>query len=123
MKNKKNESTPIGPDELALLETMLKKQYVELAKGLRSLGEEIKNGYSGNGRDLLSDKEEVDTLESEDRLEEKELYLIEEALQRMAEGTYGRCLDCGCHINIERLKVLPYAEFCMKCEEQREKKG
>jgi DnaK suppressor protein len=33
---------------------------------------------------------------------------VEDALDRLEEGTYGVCEDCGASINVERLKVLPF---------------
>ena len=39
-----------------------------------------------------------------------------EALQRMNDGSYGVCLNCGNEIPIERLEVLPSARYCMDCQ-------
>lgn len=47
--------------------------------------------------------------------------LIEEAIQRLESGEYGKCFDCGCEIPHERLKIKPYARFCTKCKSLREK--
>lgn len=38
---------------------------------------------------------------------------------RLAEGTYGDCLCCGMPIAIERLQVLPAAEYCLNCADRR----
>jgi len=48
----------------------------------------------------------------------KTLKLIEAALARIKEGTYGTCEDCGCTIPKARLNVLPYAASCIQCVEQ-----
>jgi len=45
---------------------------------------------------------------------------ITAALHRLADGTYGRCLDCGQDIAASRLKALPFALRCKSCEEARE---
>ena len=45
------------------------------------------------------------------------LNFIEEALERIREGTYGICEDCGCSIPKTRLNVLPYAASCVQCVE------
>src|SRR5207244_5459751 len=42
------------------------------------------------------------------------------ALQRLAEGTYGSCLECGDDIAAARLRALPFAVRCKTCEEARE---
>ena len=48
---------------------------------------------------------------------------IEDALDRLADGTYGICENCGEAIPIERLKVLPFTTYCVRCQEQREQMG
>lgn len=42
---------------------------------------------------------------------------IDRALGKMKEGTYGICDRCGREISRERLKVLPYATFCIECQD------
>ena len=49
------------------------------------------------------------------------LELIEAAIKRLIEGTYGKCLDCGEPISEARLEVRPYAIYCVKCKSLREK--
>jgi DnaK suppressor protein len=48
------------------------------------------------------------------------LLKVDEALRKIDEGTYGRCEDCGGDISMERLKVLPFAIYCVDCQEKRE---
>lgn len=48
------------------------------------------------------------------------LLRIDEALRKLGEGTYGRCEDCEEEISEERLKVLPFAIYCIDCQEKRE---
>lgn len=40
---------------------------------------------------------------------------IHEALNRIEEGTFGKCTLCGKEIGEERLEALPYAEVCIEC--------
>lgn len=46
---------------------------------------------------------------------------IEAALRRMEDGVYGRCANCGNTINMRRLEAVPYARFCIDCQELAEK--
>ena len=48
------------------------------------------------------------------------LELVEEAIQRLEAGDFGKCLDCGCKINQARLEAMPYALFCINCKSIRE---
>jgi DnaK suppressor protein len=52
------------------------------------------------------------------------LYLkkVEQALDRIKEGTYGECLGCGEEIGAKRLEARPTAELCIICKEEEEKK-
>jgi RNA polymerase-binding transcription factor DksA len=44
------------------------------------------------------------------------IFEIDEALQRIKEGNYGICQDCGCVISPARLKALPFARRCVACK-------
>ena len=55
--------------------------------------------------------------------QKKELEEIHEALKRIDEGTYGICKMCEEPINEERLKVKPFAKYCIICREIIEKEG
>jgi DnaK suppressor protein len=43
------------------------------------------------------------------------LNLIDEALERVQNNTFGFCTNCGVKIGKMRLQVLPYAPYCIKC--------
>jgi DnaK suppressor protein len=40
------------------------------------------------------------------------------ALERLEDGTYGKCENCGQEIPIERLEALPTARLCVTCKQQ-----
>ncbi len=48
---------------------------------------------------------------------------IDEALDRIDAGQYGRCFECGVAISVERLRALPFAVRCVDCEQGREDRG
>lgn len=54
--------------------------------------------------------------------EETTLLLIEEALDRIENGTYGVCVECGAKIPKVRLNVLPHTPYCVKCAAKNEPK-
>lgn len=51
----------------------------------------------------------------------EKLDLIDEALERIDEGTFGICEDCGEKIAEGRVKVMPFARFCVACQNKIEK--
>jgi len=67
----------------------------------------------------------VDINEMEDeraiRANERELLQeVEAALERIRQGTYGICTNCGRPISEKRLEAIPWASLCIDCEEQLE---
>jgi RNA polymerase-binding protein DksA len=48
-------------------------------------------------------------------IESRTLREIDEALRRIAAGTYGVCAACGGPISVARLEIVPHARVCMKC--------
>ena len=52
--------------------------------------------------------------------EGKKIFLIQDALTALADGRYGKCIDCKVEIEAGRLDALPYAKLCVKCKTVRE---
>lgn len=50
------------------------------------------------------------------------IFEIDEALQRIKDGVYAICQDCGCIVNSARLKALPFVRRCVECKRVAEKK-
>ncbi|MBI2962537.1 MAG: TraR/DksA C4-type zinc finger protein [Deltaproteobacteria bacterium] len=50
----------------------------------------------------------------------RELRRADEALERLARGSYGLCDDCGAEIAEERLEILPFATRCVECARRKE---
>lgn len=50
----------------------------------------------------------------------QEIEALDGALIRLDKGTYGLCVECGKDIDIERLKVMPYADSCVGCKSKHE---
>jgi DnaK suppressor protein len=49
---------------------------------------------------------------------EQLLTKVENALERFEQGTYGICERCGTEIDPARLKALPYATLCLRCQQR-----
>jgi DnaK suppressor protein len=84
------------------------KQIVESSKemgqdGIQDIGDEAANIY--NKQVLLSLNENERT-----RLQE-----VDEALDRIENGTYGICEECGGPISLKRLEVRSVAKYCVPC--------
>jgi DnaK suppressor protein len=55
--------------------------------------------------------------------EEETLELVEQALERIRDRTYGLCDECGGIITKKRLEAIPFAPLCIKCAERLENGG
>jgi len=55
--------------------------------------------------------------------EQQTLQLVNDALVRFDNGTYGLCLDCGKEIDAARLKAIPYTPLCLSCQSKRERRS
>ncbi|WP_027624707.1 TraR/DksA C4-type zinc finger protein [Clostridium lundense] len=74
--------------------------------------------YDNHPADLAS---ELYAKESGMALKENEINIlnkIDSALKMIDEGTYGVCKKCGKEINKGRLEFIPYAEYCVHCQEE-----
>jgi len=49
-------------------------------------------------------------------LDREKLEQIDDALERLEEGSYGICEECGQKISLARLKVRPFAKYCVSCK-------
>ena len=48
------------------------------------------------------------------------LQLIDEALDRIKENTYGTCVECEEELQQKRLEAVPWARYCVSCAEKHE---
>ncbi|MBI5287108.1 MAG: TraR/DksA family transcriptional regulator [Deltaproteobacteria bacterium] len=53
--------------------------------------------------------------------EREKLAEIEDALERLSNGTYGLCEECGEPIGEERMRVMPFTKVCIDCKSRNEK--
>ena len=49
------------------------------------------------------------------------LQMVENALARIREGSFGECISCGREINPKRLEAVPWTRHCIECQEKLEK--
>jgi len=88
-----------------------------------SLLRELNAQTSGDVVDAALDSVQDEISSQLAEVESRELARIENALQRMRDGQYGVCEECGCNIPMARLNALPYATMCIKCQREAEREG
>ncbi|MGD8454785.1 MAG: TraR/DksA family transcriptional regulator [Anaerolineales bacterium] len=112
------------------------EQDIKMVKGkLAEQREELLNTIESHKLDLLqmdlSNPDRTTLAKAFTQRERKEAIIadaeqqwekIENAFDRLSRGMYGRCSQCGGDINLDRLKVIPAAEYCIECQGNLEKK-
>jgi RNA polymerase-binding protein DksA len=119
---------PLTDSQRDELKSLIDKRREELAA-------EIRSGYARSRSDSFgaiageapdSGDEAMaslvaDTENAETNRDVRELRELEAAVQRIGEGTYGSCADCGDDIPVERLRAYPGALRCVTCQSIHEK--
>lgn len=110
--------------EVEQFENILKKRRDETVRFLNRLGDETKDIDSDTPADaadrcVISLSKEALFHQSDER--RGMLRTIDAALGRIQQGTFGVCIACGEQINARRLNALPWTQYCIHCQERRER--
>jgi len=111
-------------------EKLLLAELKRLSDGIRKIEESaLHESVRETTGDLYSYAETgTDNFERETALniatgESERLEDVNDALQRITDGTYGVCEGCEEPILKKRLEVFPSARYCIKCQSKLEKEG
>src|SRR5437588_9383724 len=80
-------------------------------------GREADRDVSQDPADKASNSYTKELLFSQSTTERNMLRLIEEALARVADGSFGDCVNCGEEIQPKRLDAIPWTPHCIRCQE------
>lgn len=118
--------------ELKKYKVLLLKEREKIGGGITHITEEALktsqrdaagdlSGYSFHMADMASDNYEREFSLGRASDEQDLLYVIDEALKRIKDGTYGSCIECHKAISKKRLGAVPHAELCIDCQTKDEK--
>jgi DnaK suppressor protein len=119
--------TAMAPERYVELKRILEERRREMANAVHDKMRDVRaEATYGDGQGVL-DAAETSEADIQDDIEfaliqmkAETLQRIEEALERLEEGTFGYCFECGDEISERRLRALPFAVRCKDCEEARE---
>ncbi len=113
---------------------MLKKELEKFRKQLQAKQQELLDAVQkseSSGREVDEDPSDLADIASSAYTKEfyfnkssadrSTLRLINDALTRLEKGRFGRCQACGIAIEPKRLEAVPWAKYCIKCQEKKEK--
>lgn len=86
-----------------------------------SVGIEEADDVEPDGGDGTSQSMRLDTISHLDQ-SQRSLREIEEALRKIADGSYGICVSCGQLISRERLLQSPFVKTCTACQQELERR-
>jgi|SRR6185369_16391192 len=114
----------LNPQILAELKEKLLEEKSRIQAELERIGKPTTDSgdYSTSFNEIGKDEDEnaseveeyTDNLALETNLE-RQLKEVMEALERMENGTYGKCENCDIDIPLERLRAYPAAKVCTSC--------
>lgn len=97
----------------------------ELVEEMARLEDEERDSGEAEVRDSTDDatsSESTSEALDEDVLISQTLTLVRDALKRIENGTYGKCIVCGRHIEPARLEAVPWAAYCLEDQEKQDKR-
>jgi DnaK suppressor protein len=114
---------------------MDKKKLEQFRKRLETRQQELRQMVSRNQQDGRSADEEAtqdiadraassytkEFLFSQSNNDRQLLQMVDGALARIREGSFGECASCGKEINPKRLEAVPWTRHCIECQEKAEK--
>jgi DnaK suppressor protein len=103
---------------------VLEKKRRDLMADIARLKDEARDSGDDEVRDRTDDataqQSSAEALQ-EVTLESRTLEEVEDALKRVADGTYGKCIVCGRAISPERLEAIPWTPYCLDDQEKQDR--
>jgi DnaK suppressor protein len=120
----RKKASVVDRERYELLKRMLEERRQEIQQKLRSLRETMPF-EAADVRD--TEEQSVDDFVQEVdialmQMKSRTLSKIDEAIQRLEDGSYGVCAECGSLIAAARLQALPFADLCRDCQEAEEQR-
>lgn len=110
--------------EIEKLKKRLDERREQLTEKSARMAGESRQTVSEGGEDYVDDAVTHYTREfllSMSDLDRKQLAQVEQALVRIRKGEFGECLVCGDEIGEKRLEAIPWAAYCVSCQEEAER--
>lgn len=108
--------------EHAALRAQLEAKKAELAARLERITANLRRGYDPDSKERAKEMEDSDVVDALGNEARAEMAKISAVLARFDRGEYGTCAGCGTAILPERLAAYPYAEDCIDCAQDDERR-
>ena len=123
---------PLTKPQVKQFRQLLITERVKVAGEIKSIARDVStspreasgdlSAYTVHMADMAADTYDREISMNIISSEQEVLYQIDDALKRIEEGSYGICQQCNSSITLSRLKAVPYASMCIKCQRVKEQK-
>lgn len=108
-------------EEIRLMLLQMRKELLQdVSQSMRAESDHLKFDIGDFYDHASTDRDRELALMLADREREK-LTLVDDALKRIENGTYGICESCEEEIDKERLAAMPFTKLCLSCQEDLER--
>lgn len=97
------------------LQAQLEGRMASLQQRLASIKKDVTQSHSGDSAEQAQERENDEVVDAIGNETAQSIRVIQAALDRIADGTYGICADCGERIAQARLEAIPEATRCVNC--------
>jgi DnaK suppressor protein len=108
----------------AAIEKTLRRREQELLEGISRFDAQARESRSAEVEDTIDQaisSEGKAAAFSESTIASQTLREVRDALERLKDGSYGVCIDCGRRIEPARLGAIPWTPYCRQDQERRER--
>ena len=114
---------------------MEKKRLEQFKKRLEERQQDLRRQVSNRQQDGRNQAEDIaqdiadkaamsynkEFLFTQSTTERQLLGMVDSALARIRDGSFGECISCGKEINAKRLEAVPWCRYCIECQDKAEK--
>lgn len=97
------------------LQAELEQRLAELQKRLASIKKDVTQSHSGDSSEQAQERENDEVVDAIGNETAQSIRVIQSALERISDGSYGVCENCGQDVSEGRLKAIPEATRCVNC--------
>lgn len=101
--------------DLEHYKTIISDRLKELGVRMHDIEAELSVPKPADWEEQAIDIEDDEVLEGLGMAAQKEVALLQQGLRRIADKSYGICLQCGDPVSEDRLNAVPYALLCKRC--------
>ncbi|HVW75977.1 MAG TPA: TraR/DksA family transcriptional regulator [Alloacidobacterium sp.] len=107
--------------DLRRLEEKLRQQQAQIERSMMTAVQQGRQTVTDDAQDVADQavsSYQKELLFTQGTNGHSQIGLIRLALERIREGGYGECINCGTMIGAKRLEALPWTPYCIDCQEK-----